>query len=87
MGNIITNGGGVPAAHELITGNYFFIGGRFLEIRAPRRVTGPKSRGLHGKSMENPKKKEAILSKNDDFRKPRFRFSFFLAFFFEKICW
>ena len=60
---------GWPAAQELITGNYFFIGGRFLEIRAPRRVTGPKSRGLHGKSMENPKKKEAILSKNDDFGK------------------
>ena len=28
-----------------------------------------RSRGLHGKSMGNPKKKEAILSKNDDFGK------------------
>jgi len=37
-------GVGVPAAHELITGSYFFIGGRFLEIRTPRGVTGPKSR-------------------------------------------
>ncbi len=33
-----------------------------------KRFVG-RSRGLHGKFMENPKKKEAIWSKNEDFGK------------------
>ena len=40
--------GGVPAAQKLITGIYFFIGGRFLEIRTPRGVTGPAQKLITG---------------------------------------
>ena len=63
--------GGVPAAQKLITGNYLFIGGRFLEIRTPRGVTGPKSRifgnpdsGFHFSWIFCSKKYVGEISKN-----------------------
>ena len=31
----------MPAAQKLITGNYFVIGGRFLEIRTPGGLPDP----------------------------------------------